>query len=199
MENEESKFNTIEFIECKIFFIRGHKIILDSDLAAIYNVPTKVLNQAVKRNIDRFPEDFMFQLTSGELYILKTQASIAGSSGRSQIVTGSQKHRDPRFLPFAFTEHGAIMAANVLKNKRAAILSVYVVRAFVMLREALAMHKDLAQKLTELERKFDRHDSEIQTILEILKQLMQQLEKPKRPIGFIVEEPKPIYRLRKKK
>src|SRR5881396_4358122 len=101
-----------ERIEQAIFLIRGQKVLLDADLALIYRVPTKVLNQAVKRNVRRFPSDFVFRLTAEELDLIRMQ--IANRSNRSQIVTGSQKHRDPRFLPYAFTAHGAIMAANVV-------------------------------------------------------------------------------------
>lgn len=184
----------VEPIEQHIFLIRGQKVILDNELARIYGVTTKALNQAVRRNINRFPEDFMFQLTRAEL-----DAIISSSTNRSQFVSGSQKHRDPRFLPYVFTEHGALMAANVLKSKRAALMSVYVVRAFVKLREALAMHKDLAQKLKELEKKFEYHDTEIKSIIETIRQLLQPPEKPKRQIGFKVEEPKTKYFVRKKR
>src|SRR5438128_2678896 len=121
-----------ERIEQAIFLIRGQKVLLDADLALIYGVPTKVLNQAVKRNLRRFPSDFVFRLTAEELEAIQSQ--IAAGANRSQIVTGSQKHRDPRFLPYAFTEHGAIMAANVLNSRRAVQMSVFVVRAFVKQR-----------------------------------------------------------------
>lgn len=113
----------VEPIEPVIRLIRGQRLILDSDLAKIYGVTTKVLNQAVKRNSERFPEDFMFRLTQPETEILRSQFA---TSNRSQFVTGSQKHRDPRALPYAFTEHGAVMAANVLNSKRAVAMSVYV-------------------------------------------------------------------------
>lgn len=112
-----------ERIERCIFLVRGQKVLLDADLALIYGVSTKVLNQAVKRNLRRFPSDFVFRLTAEELEAVQSQIAIA--SNRSQIVTGSQKHRDPRFLPYAFTEHGAIMAANVLNSRRAVQMSVF--------------------------------------------------------------------------
>jgi hypothetical protein len=114
---------------------------LDSDLAELYQVPTKVFNQAVRRNLDRFPEDFMFRLSSEELEALN----------RSQIVTGSQKHRDPRYLPYAFTEHGVAMLSSVLNSARAVQMNILIIRAFVQLRELLATHKDLAQKIEKLE------------------------------------------------
>ena len=141
---------TTEQIEDAIFLIRGQKVVLDADLALIYGVPTKVLNQAVKRNLRRFPVDFVFRLTPEELETIQSQ--IVAGSNRSQIVTGSQKHRDPRFLPYAFTEHGAIMAANVLNGRRAVQMSVFVVRAFVKMRGVFADTRDLARKLIALEK-----------------------------------------------
>ncbi|MGB8369800.1 MAG: ORF6N domain-containing protein [Limisphaerales bacterium] len=134
MENNTSLI-PLERIGSAIRLVRGQKVLLDSDLAEIYGVETKVLNQAVKRNANRFPEDFMFQLSAGEVFKLN----------RSQIVTGSQKHRDPRFPPYAFTEHGALMLANVLNSERAAQTSVQVVRAFVRLRQMLASNAELAR------------------------------------------------------
>jgi ORF6N domain len=126
----------IELIAQAIVVIRGQRVILDAELAALYGVTTKALNQAVKRNVDRFPNDFLMRLTRAELEALN----------RSQIVTGSQRHRDPRFPPFAFTEHGAIMAATVLSSPRAIEMSVYVVRAFVRLRELLVSNAELARR-----------------------------------------------------
>jgi hypothetical protein len=154
--------------------LRGQRVILDAELAALYGVATKVLNQAVKRNVDRFPEDFMFRLTRTETEALN----------RSQIVTGSQKHRDPRFPPFAFTEHGAIMAATVLNSPRAVEMSVYVVRAFVQLRELLASNTALARKLNELEGKLKNHDEAITAILSAIRELMNPPPPKRRPIGF---------------
>jgi len=138
----------VEHIAQAILIRRGHKVLLDAELAALYGVTTKRLNEQVKRNSARFPEDFLFRLTRAETEALN----------RSQIATGSQKHRDPRFPPYAFTEHGAIMAATVLNSPRAVEMSVYVVRAFVKLREMLASNKELVQKLNELERKLQSHD-----------------------------------------
>jgi hypothetical protein len=120
---------SVEQITHSILVFRGHKVLLDSDLAELYGVPTKALNQAVKRNVERFPEDFMFRLSQAE----------AEALNRSQLVTGSQKHRDPRFPPYAFTEHGAMMAAMILNSPRAVETSVYVVRAFVKLREPVGL------------------------------------------------------------
>jgi hypothetical protein len=123
----------VEVIERRILLIRGHKVMLDSHLAELYEVPTRALNQAVKRNIDRFPEDFMFRLTTEE-------------ANRSQFVTGSQKHRDPRSLPYAFTEQGVAMLSSVLKSARAVQVNIAIMRTFVRLRQILATHKELRRE-----------------------------------------------------
>ena len=164
----------MERIEKAILFIRGEKVMLDTDLAELYGVETKVLNQAVKRNAGRFPEDFMFRLTVEEIADLN----------RSQIVTGSQKHRDPRFPPYAFTEHGALMLANVLNSERAAQTSVQVVRVFVRLRQMLASNAELARKLAALEQKYD---AQFKVVFDAIRQLMSPPAKPKREIGFHVK------------
>src|SRR3984957_8426787 len=149
-----------------ILVLRGHRVLLDSELAALYGVTTKRLNEQVKRNAERFPADFMFRLTRAETEALN----------RSQIATGSQKHRDPRFPPYAFTEHGAIMAASILNSPRAIEMSVYVVRAFVQLREMLASNKELARRFAQLETRLDKkltpHDEAIAAILSAIRQLM---------------------------
>ena len=164
----------IERIERSILLIRGEKVMLDADLAEIYGVSTKVLNQAVKRNAIRFPEDFMFRLTAPE----------ADELNRSQFVTGSQKHRDPRFPPFAFTEHGALMLANVLNSERAALASVQVVRAFVRLRQMLATNAGLSRKLAALEIKYD---AQFRIVFDAIRQLMTPPEPKRREIGFHVK------------
>ena len=130
-----------ELVEKLILIIRGHKGLLDSDLAVLYGVETKVLNQAVRRNRDRFPSDFMFQLTADEV----------AESNRSQIVTGPQKHRDPRFRPYAFSEQGVAMLSSVLRSKQAVAVNIEIMRAFVRLREMLASNRAISEKLTELE------------------------------------------------
>ncbi len=173
----------LEKITPAIAHLRNKAVILDSDLARIYGVSTKALNQAVKRNGKRFPADFMFQLSCHEL-----------AENRSQIVTGSRKHRDPRFRPFAFTEQGAIMAANVLNSVTAARMSVFVVRAFVKMRAMLSSDKGLAEELKKLEKKLtgrlDVHETAIVDVLRRLIKLLEpppepaDLEKPKGPIGF---------------
>jgi phage regulator Rha-like protein len=163
----------LERIESRILLIRGHKVILDSDLAELYGVTTKRLNEQVKRNRERFPADFMFQLTSRE-----------ATSLRSQIATSKQGRGGRRYRPYAFTEHGAIMAASVLNSQRAIEVSVYVVRAFVKLREMLRTHKELAQKLAELEKRIEGHDEEIIVLFEAIRQLMEPPEKTSKRIGF---------------
>jgi len=183
----------VDVIASRIVILRGQRVILDVDLAALYDVPTKRLNEQVKRNAQRFPADFMFRLSAEETTELN----------RSQFATGSQKHRDPRFAPFAFTEHGAIMAATVLNSTRAVEVSIFVVRAFVQLRELLASHRDLAQKLEELEQKTEtlamRHDDfarntrmQLRQVFEVIQELMEPPEPAKkRPIGFVATEEKP--------
>jgi ORF6N domain len=151
-------------------------VLLDAELAALYGVTTKRLNEQVKRNRERFPDDFMFRLTPVEL----------DSLNRSQFATGSQRHRDPRFAPYAFTEHGAIMAANVLASPRAIETSVHVVRAFVRLREIIGANKELARKLDELEGKLAAHDQAIAALIEAIRELMRPPEPAKkRRIGFV--------------
>jgi len=165
-----------EDIQLGILTIRGQKVLLDSDLARLYRVDIKRLNEQVKRNRERFPEDFMFQLTSEEYISL-----------RSQFATLKRgQHR--KYLPHVFTEHGAIMAASVLNSPRAIGMSIYVVRAFVRLREILFPHKELAEKIAELESKVGDHDASIDTIIFAIKQLMSAPPKPTQRIGFRNEE-----------
>jgi hypothetical protein len=164
-----------------ILVLRGQRVLLDTELAALYGVPTKALNQAVKRNAERFPEDFMFRLTRAEIEALN----------RSQFVTGSQRHRDPRFPPYAFTEHGAIMAASILNSPRAVEMSVYVVRAFVQLREMLTSNKELARRFEQLEARLDKrlteHDVTIAAILSAIRELMNPPAPKRRAIGFTAD------------
>jgi len=181
-------------IESVIHSVRGEKVILDIDLARIYGVSTKRSNEQVKRNARRFPTDFSFRLSKAELAQLVGQIARSEQSGnRSQIATGSQKHRDPRFLPYAFTEHGALMAANVLNSTQAVKMSVLVVRAFVRMRHVLAAHKELTGKLSELERKIGTHDEQIQVIFEAIRELMAPPTPKRRKIGFLVEEKAAAY------
>jgi hypothetical protein len=169
----EKKFiASVEQIESRIFIVRGQKVMLDADLAELYGVETRRLNEQVSRNSERFPEDFMFQLTAEEFTNLKSQFATSSWGGR-------------RKLPYVFTEHGAIMAASVLNSPRAIEISVHVVRAFVRLRELVAGNKELAQKLNQLERKVGAHDRAIAELINAIRQLMTPLDpKKNRPIGF---------------
>ena len=190
-----SSHRRIAKIESAIHLIRGHRVMLDSDLAAIYGVTAKRLNEQLKRNRLRFPPDFAFQLTVQEFRNLKSQ--IATSSLRSQFVTSSS-HGGKRKLPWVFTEHGALMLASVLNSAIAVQASVRVVRAFVRLREMVAANAQLAAKLKELERRFDSHDEAIASLFAALKQLIEPSEAPKRrEIGFHVREEAARYRVRK--
>lgn len=155
----------------RIVVIRGQRVLLDADLAAMYGVETKKFNQQIKRNLTRFPPDFMFRLTEDEFEGL-----------RSQNVTSTRGGR--RYLPLAFTEHGAIMAASVLNSNRAVEMSVYVVRAFVQLRAVLLDHKALADKLAALERRVSHHDNSLAEVIDAIRALMAQPKSANRPIGF---------------
>ena len=166
-----------EYAERRILELRGTKVILDSDLAGLYGVETKRLNEQVKRNSERFPSDFVFQLTQEEFENL-----------RSQSATSSRAHGGRRTPPYVFTEHGAIMVANVLNSQRAIEMSVFVVRAFVRLRGILATHKELASKLDELERKVGEHDEAIRALVTAIRELMSPSSKERRAIGFGAEE-----------
>lgn len=161
----------VEIIEKKILLIRGEKVMLDSDLAGLYEVSVKVLNQAVKRNTGRFPEDFMFQLTKEE-----------NESLRSQFVTlkkGRGEHR--KYLPYVFTEQGVAMLSSVLNSERAINVNIVIMRAFVKLREMLSSHKGLARKLNEMEKKYD---AQFKVVFDAIRELMIPPPKPGRKIGF---------------
>ncbi len=162
----------VEVIERKIYLIRGEKVMLSSDLAELYGVEPKVLIQAVKRNIERFPKDFMFQLSNQEFINLK-----------SQIVTSSWGGIR-RANPYAFTEQGVAMLSSVLRSKQAVQVNIAVMRAFVRLREMLSTNKELAHKLAQLERKIEKHDDEIKLIFDAIRQLMTPPEIKKKKIGF---------------
>ena len=166
----------VEQVAQSILLLRGKRVILDRELVAIYGVSTGRLNESVKRNIERFPEDFMFQLTRAEAELSRSQSAIL-NSGRGQNI---------KYLPFAFTEHGAIQAANVLSSPRAVEMGIYVVRAFVQLRELLSSNKDLARRLDQLEARIEKklatHDDAIATMLSASRELMHAPPK-RRPIG----------------
>jgi hypothetical protein len=165
----------LERIERRILRIRGHKVLLDADLAVLYGVSTKRFNEQVRRNSARFPEDFMFRLSAEEWAVLRSQLAT--------LERGRGRHR--KYLPFVFTEHGAIMAATILNSSRATQVSVYVVRAFVHLRDFLASHKDLARRLEAHERKLASHDQAIAGLVETIRTLMAPAEPKRRPIGFV--------------
>ncbi|MFZ0541739.1 MAG: ORF6N domain-containing protein [Candidatus Sulfotelmatobacter sp.] len=160
-------------VESRIVILRHQRVILDVDIARLYGVPVKRLNEQVKRNQERFPSDFMFQLTDRENAAL-----------RSQFATSKKTRGGRRYTPHAFTEHGAIMAATVLNSTRAVQMSVFVVRAFVRLREMLATNRRLAGKIAQLENRLDTHDSVIQDLIEAIKELMTPKPPPRRRIGF---------------
>jgi hypothetical protein len=160
-------------VASKILVLRNQKVILDADLAELYGVPVKRLNEQIKRNRHRFPPDFLFTVTRQEYKNL-----------RSQNATSSSAYGGRRYLPHAFTEHGAIMAATVLNSKRAIEMSVFVVRAFVQMRQALVVNQHLVSKLSELEARLDSHDADIQDLVEAMRELLSPVPANNRRIGF---------------
>ena len=162
---------SIEKIEKTIYLIRGEKVMLDRDLAELYQVQTKALNQAVRRNFDRFPADFMFQLSEKEVAELN----------RSQFVTGSEKHRDPRFRPYAFTEQGVAMLSTVLRSKRAITVNIEIMRAFVKLRQIFMSNAELARRLDDLESKYDK---QFRVVFDAIRRLMATAVRNRKEIGF---------------
>jgi len=176
----------LDSVEAAIYLVRGQRVMLDSDLAQVYEVSTKQLNQQMKRNRSRFPRDFAFELTAKEF-----------TSLRSQFVT-SKTRGGRRYLPWVFTEHGALMLASVLNSEVAIQASVRVVRAFVRLREMVAENAQLAGQLNELEQRLDSHDEAIVDLFATLKRLLEPAPKTKREIGFHVRERGARYRTRKR-
>ena len=166
--------------------IRGQRVLLDSDLAAIYGVPTFRFNEAVKRNRHRFPADFMFQLTQDEFEALRSQVAISKPAVlTSQVAISKPGRGGRRTLPFAFTEHGALQAANVLKSKRAVAMSVYVIRAFVQMREQIAANATILKRLAEMDRTLLEHDDSLRVIWRELQPLINPPPTPPKPrIGF---------------
>ncbi|HEY0681511.1 MAG TPA: ORF6N domain-containing protein [Steroidobacter sp.] len=173
-KNKNAALMPVEHITQSILILRGQRVLLDSELAVLYGVTTKRFNQQVRRNLARFPEDFMFQLNTDEASALRLQSAT--------LKTGRGHHR--KYLPYAFTEHGAIMAATILNSSRAVEMMVHVVRAFVQLRDLLASNRQLAEKFAELERKVSSHDQAVVGILKVIRELMHTPEPKKRPIGF---------------
>jgi hypothetical protein len=160
-----------EVIVTKIYYIRGHKIMLDADLAELYQVPTKRLNEQVKRNIGRFPGDFMFQLTENEFENLRSQNATSSWGGR-------------RVAPYAFTEHGVLMLSSVLNSERAIKVNIQIMRIYTKMREMLLTNQEILLKLEQLERKVDDHDQAIRVIFEYLKQLLNPPQEPRPRVGF---------------
>jgi len=177
MKSPENKIIRFGTIDERILFIRGEKVLIDSDLAELYGVPTKRLNEQVKRNKERFPPDFMFQLTPEEKdEILENQSHLS-----------SLKYS--KTLPYAFTEHGSIMAASVLNSSRAIEVSVFIVRAFLKLRKIITEHKDLAGRITRTEKRLAEHDDKILSMVNLMKQMTKTSTTRKKPrIGFIHDE-----------
>ena len=169
----------VELIERRIYLIRGEKVMLDGDLAELYRVPTRTLNQAVRRHGDRFPEDFMFQLTRREAAALRSQIVIL-EKGRG---------RYSKYVPLAFTEHGVAMLSSVLNSKSAVQMNIRIIRAFVKLRELLASHKDLARKIEQLEGTQREHSSIITVVVDEIRKLKRgpRTTRKKRPIGFVTD------------
>jgi phage regulator Rha-like protein len=167
----------IKVIEQKILLIRGEKVMLDSDLAELYGVETKSLNRAVRRNIDRFPEDFMFELTAEEFENLRVHFGTSSWGGR-------------RYFPYAFTEQGVAMLSSVLRSKRAVQVNIEIMRAFVRLREIISSHKELARKLDNLEKKYD---AQFKVVFDAIRQLMEPSKPKRRKIGYIAKDKKGRY------
>ncbi|TAK66774.1 MAG: ORF6N domain-containing protein [Bacteroidetes bacterium] len=188
--NPTSQLIPLETIEKKIFLIRGQKVMLDKDLAELYGVTTKRLNEQVRRNVTRFPDDFMFQLSEHEYESLRSHFAT--------LKKGRGKHR--KYLPLVFTEQGVAMLSSVLNSERAITVNVAIMRAFVRLRDLLSSNKELARKLEELEKKYDY---QFKIVFDAIRKLMNPLEKPvpekpKRAIGFEIKEPVVKYRARRK-
>ncbi|MBI4904543.1 MAG: ORF6N domain-containing protein [Acidobacteria bacterium] len=164
----------VEAIERRIHLIRGQKVMMDSDLAALYQVETRVLNQAVRRNLDRFPEDFMFRLNTTEAERLRSQF----------VILNPTRGAHSKYLPYAFTEHGVAMLSSVLTSKRAVQMNIQIVRAFVNLRELIAVHSDIAERLERLEDGQKEHGDALTAVIEELTRMTSKPEPSKRRIGF---------------
>jgi hypothetical protein len=181
MSEESKALIPPEIIERQILLIRGHKVLLDKDLAALYGVETRILNRNVNRNIERFPDDFMFRLTRKESEVLRSQSGISKARGGR------------RYLPYAFTEQGVAMLSSVLNSPRAVRVNIEIMRAFVRLRQILTSHHELSRRLDDLEKKYD---AQFRVVFEAIRELMRPLEEPARkPIGFHVKESGETYHI----
>ena len=194
----------IERIAQAIFVIHKQKVMLDYDLAALYGVEARALNQAVKRNANRFPVDFMFRLPGEEMESVSqfvipkvSQREDRKGPNSSQIVMSSRKYRGKCYRPYVFTEQDVAMLSSVLNSERAVKVNIAIMRAFVKLRQTLETNRELAQKFADLERRVGKHDEEISAILEAIRQLMGPPEKPGREIGFHVREQTARYKTRR--
>ena len=170
----------IEIIERKIYLIRGHKVMLDSDLARLYQVSVKRLNEAIKRNANRFPKDFMFQLNKDEIKNLRYQ--FGTSNLRSQFATSSYGGR--RYLPYAFTKHGVAMLSSVLKSKRAVEVNILIIRAFIKIREMLSAHKDIVAEIEKMKIEQKKHSEQILAIMNVINRLNEKKKKKNDKMGF---------------
>lgn len=178
---QKAALAVIEEVEDKIYVFRGQRVMLDSDLAEVYQVETRVLKQAVRRNRHRFPDDFLFELTADETALLERSRSQTVTLNRPLSKRGS----NIKYAPFAFTEHGAVMLASVLKSQTAVEASIVVVRAFVKMRAMLALHQDLADRVEELEKVTDYHGQKFGVVSDLLSQILRDPKFLKRKIGFV--------------
>jgi ORF6N domain len=194
----------IDRIAQSIYLLRGQKVMLDTDLAALYGVETRILNQAVKRNALRFPGDFMFRLTAEETRLSRSQIVILDKSARQSPRSGSEivtvkRGQNIKYRSYAFTEQGVAMLSTVLNSRRAVQVNIAIMRAFVRLRETLETNRELARKFAELEKRVGKHDEKIDAILEAIRQLMAPPTKSRPEIGFHVRETAPRYGTRKRR
>ena len=177
---------TLERIAGRILRLRGENVMLDADLAALYGVETKALNQAVRRNLERFPEDFMFQLTWDEAAALRSQSvTLDATGGEPSGSAGPGRGRHRKYVPHAFTEQGVAMLSSVLSSPRAVQVNIEIVRAFVRMRQVLASNADLARKLDALEARYDR---QFRAVFDAIRALMREPERPSRPLGFRADD-----------
>ena len=194
--NDSTNLVPAEIIEKRIFLLRGQKVMLSIHLPDLYQVEPKILIQAVKRNIERFPQDFMFQLTWEEVSLLKSQFvpsnAMSDKFSRSQIVT-LKRGLNIKYPPYAFTEQGVAMLSSVLRSKRAVQVNIEIMRAFVKLRQILASHAELARKLEALEKKYD---AQFRVVFDAIRQLMTPPEKASKKMGFQLREKRAAYRIR---
>ena len=179
---QKKSHRIIQRVEHRIVLIRGQKVMVDADLAELYGVSTKRLNEQVRRNLQRFPADFMFQLTTQETRFLRSH--LVTSNLRSQFATSSSEHGGRRYLPFVFTEQGVAMLSSVLNSERAIQVNIAIMRAFVKLRRILATHRKFAQKLMELEQRLEGHDQQIRSIFDAIREFTTSSQPLRRRIGF---------------